>query len=154
MLYFSGFLNTSNFNKNYFESLNILKFEKNISKLLKAKDQSFLNTNTKNVLAHYKKISAKDSCVQVLTDDISFSYLLRKQTCTQSYIPATIIIDSLERRFIDQLKKSNPEIILYESNTTILLNKSNMPRIVDFINKNYTFFENFNGYIFYKKNKS
>ena len=154
VLYFSGFLNTSNFNKNYFESLNILKFEKNISKLLKAKDQSFLNTNTKNVLAHYKKISAKDSCVQVLTDDISFSYLLRKQTCTQSYIPATIIIDSLERRFIDQLKKSNPEIILYESNTTILLNKSNMPRIVDFINKNYTFFENFNGYVFYKKNKS
>ena len=154
ILSFTGITNNISLEKNFLKNQNIFNFKENILKLVSADDKDFLLDDTIRVLKRYEELSKKDSCIQVLTDDIAFSYLLKKKTCTQSYIPATIISGTLEKRFIDQLKKSNPEIILYESKINILLNKSNMPRIVDFINNNYTFFENFNGYIFYKKNKS
>ena len=154
ILSFTGITNNISLEKNFLKNQNIFNFKENILKLVSADDKDYLLDDTIRVLKRYEELSKKDSCIQVLTDDIAFSYLLKKKTCTQSYIPATIISDTLEKRFIDQLKKSNPEIILYESKINILLNKSNMPRVVDFINNNYTFFENFNGYIFYKKNKS
>ena len=65
-----------------------------------------------------------------------------------------IITKNMEEKFIAQLKVSNPQIILYESKNKVLFNKSNMPNAIEFVNKNYTFFENFEGYIFYEKNSS
>ena len=58
----------------------------------------------------------------------------------------------MERKFIEQLKLSSPNIILVESKTNILLNKNNMPKIVQYVNDNYSLHENYKGYIFYKKN--
>ena len=99
----------------------------------------------------YGELSSNDDCVQILTDDISFSYFLRKKTCTQTYIAATIITKDLEEKFITQLELASPEIILYESKNKILFNKLNMPEGIKFVNDNYSFLENYNGYIFYKK---
>ena len=60
----------------------------------------------------------------------------------------------LEEKFITQLKLANPEIILYDSENKILLNKLNMPKAMNFVDTNYAFSENFNGYVFYKKNNN
>ncbi len=151
ILYFSGLGNYNNFDKNYYKNLNIFNFKQNISNLLLAEDDAYLDDNIKSVLTKYKELTINDSCIQILTDDVSFPYLLKKQTCTQSYIPAAIITDSLEKKFISQLKESNPAIILYDSTSNLLLNKLNMPIITEFVNRNYRFFENYNGFIFYKK---
>ena len=150
-LYSAGIFEKKDLNNNYFINLNILNFPTNIVNLVKAKDELFLKKDHLEVLQRYKELSIKDDCIQILTDDIAFSYLLKKKTCTQIYIPAIIITKILEEKFITQLKLANPEIILYDSENKILFNKSNMPKAMNFVDINYTFFENFNGYVFYKK---
>ena len=87
-----------------------------------------------------------------MTDDVIFPYFLKKQTCTQFIFPSGQVLNGIsEDRFINQLKNSSPNIILYKSPNEILYNPLNMPKAVKFINDNYYFFENFNDYIFYKK---
>lgn len=155
ILFFLGVFDKKNFQNNYFKNLNIFNFQSNIFNLVKEKDKLFLKDDTLlEVLKRYEELSIKDNCVQILTDDITFSYLLKKKTCTQTYIPAVIITKNMEEKFIAQLKVSNPQIILYESKNKVLFNKSNMPNAIEFVNNNYTFFENFKGYIFYEKNSS
>ena len=66
--------------------------------------------------------------------------------------PNEIINGYTENKFINQLKLSSPNIILYKSPYNILTNYSNMPNALKYIEKEYSFFENFNNYIFYKKN--
>ena len=147
-LFLSGIFNK---NENIEVIKNIKNIKKNIKYLIEAKDDLYLNENSKSVLKYYKEISKQDNCIQILSDDIAFSYFLRKPTCTQFYIPAQIITGHTEKKFINQLKFAAPKIILYKSPNNILSNP-NMPNALAYINKEYSFFENYNNYIFYKKN--
>ena len=128
---------------------NFLNFKKNISNFIKTEDEVYIKNDTKLVLEYYKKLSQNDKCVQIFSDDIVFTYFLKKKSCTQFFIPPLIIKGSTEEKFINQLKKSSPSIILYKSTTKILSNP-NMPNALKYINKKYNFFSNYNGYIFYK----
>ena len=110
----------------------------------------YLKDDTKKVLKYYKKLSKEDECIQIFTDDVAFTYFLRKKSCTQFYITPQIINGFTEKKFIDQLKKASPSIILYRSKNNILVNYSNMPNAIKYIEEKYIFLEDFNGYIFYK----
>ena len=44
-----------------------------------------------------------------------------------------------------------PNIILYRSPTKLMLNYDNLQNAMKFVRDNYEFYENFDGYIFYKK---
>ena len=128
---------------------NILYFKKNILDFIKTEDESYIKNETKLVLEYYKKLSKNDTCVQIFSDDIVFTYFLKKKSCTQFYIPPLIINGSTEEKFINQLKKLLPNIILYQSPTKILSNP-NMSNALKYINEKYIFFSDYNGYIFYK----
>lgn len=129
--------------------------KKNILNLVEAKDEVYLTPNLLEIINYYKSISKNDNCIQILSDDIAFSYLLKKRTCTQFYIPsAQIIVGVTEKEFINQLAQSEPEIILYDSANKILSNekdKKNMPNVVNFIEDHYEFHSKIENYIFYKK---
>ena len=129
---------------------NFLKAKKNIITLVKAEDQLYLDEKTMSVLKYYKKISTSDKCIQVMTDDTAFPYLLRKPSCTQFYISSQIIKTYTEDKFINQLNEASPNYILYKSPNKILGNNLNMPKALKFINEKYSFFNEYNGYIFYK----
>ena len=141
-------------NKNSFFNKfnNILEFKKNISVFANINPEKFLSKKHKDIINFYRQISEDDDCVQIFTDDISFSYFLNKKTCTQFYIPAQIINGLTEDKFLYQFKKNSPKVILYESEYKILSNKKNMLKTTKFINNNYSFYKNYRGYIFYKKN--
>ena len=62
-----------------------------------------------------------------------------------------IVNDKIENKFILQLKKNSPSIILFNSDFKLLTNHNNMPLVIEYINKNYEYLKNFEGYIFYKK---
>ena len=47
--------------------------------------------------------------------------------------------------------KSSPNIILFNSPNNISLYRSNMPLTLKYVEEKYSFYENYNGYIFYKK---
>ena len=86
----------------------------------------------------------------ILSTAIFLSYLLKKPSCTQFYIPVQIISGVTESKFIEQLSKNSPEFLLYDSPNKVQLNRLNMPNALNYINEKYSFFENYNGYIIYK----
>ena len=151
-LFFSGAFSKSDNTKIIEKIQNIINSKKNITYLVKAEDDLYLKENTKSVLRYYNEISKDDNCIQVFTDDAAFTYFLRKPTCTQYVFISSIVNGYTESKFINQLKLASPNIILYKSPTIFLPNYSNMPNALKFINKNYSFLENYNDYIFYKKN--
>ena len=117
--------------------LKILDFKSNANSLINANDEEYLTNSYREFINYYAKISSEDNCVQVLTDDVSLPYLLKKPSCTQFYNPALILSGWNEKKFIDQIYKSKPSFILYSSPINILLNKNNMPNVNFFINNNY-----------------
>ena len=149
-LFILGIFNNDDHVKKIDKIKNVYNLKTNIFNLINAKDATYLTNDTKKVLKRYEQLSKEDTCIQILTDDISFTYFLRKKSCTQFYITAQIINGITEEKFIHQLKKAAPNIILYRSQNNILLNYSNMPNVTKYIKENYKFLEDFNGYIFYK----
>ena len=103
-------------------------------------------------LKYYSEVTREDNCVQVLSDDISLPYFLKKPSCTQFFIPAHILSGWNEDKFITQIKQSNSDFILYSSSLLWLSNKENMPNVVSFIKDNYYFYNNYMGWHIYKKN--
>jgi hypothetical protein len=152
-IFFLGGLSILTANSSLVKNIhNFINVKNNIKNLVQADDQLHLNKNYLSVINYYKKISKSDQCVQIISDDLSFAYLLKKPTCTQFFSPASVISGYTEDRFIEQLKISSPNFILYESPNNILKNQLNMPKALQYINLKYSFFENYNGYIFYKIN--
>ena len=135
-----------------FNFSNLLNIKNNISKLIYADDSKFLSEKYKIFLKYYSKLSKDDECIQILSDDIALPYLLKKPSCTQFFIPAHILIDWNEDKFIKQIQKSNAQFILYSSPLIWLNNKDNMPNVVSFIKSNYYLYNNYMGWHIYKKN--
>jgi len=145
-------LDIQNKHSGFFQNIkNVINSKQNITNLVQAEDNLYLSKNYQLILDRYKILSKKDNCIQILTDDISFPYFLRKPSCTQFYNPSSQILTGItENKFINQLNKSSPNIILYKSSNNVLLNFPNMPNVLKYINEKYSFLENYNGYIFYK----
>ncbi len=132
---------------------NIFNFKTNIQTLIYAEDELFLNDDYKIFLKYYSEISEDDDCVQILSDDVSLPYLLKKPSCTQFFIPAHILIGWNEDKFIEQINKSKPNFILYASPIIWLNNKKNMPNVDLYIKNNYNHYNDFKGWKIYEKNK-
>lgn len=140
-----------NINKISDKYLNFISAKKNISSLLKSKDEEFLKREKKELIQFYKELSEDDNCVQILTDDTALSYFLKKRTCTQFFTTAGISSNLIENKFITQLNKSLPKIILYDnSKYRLLSNHQNFPKAINFINSKYEFFKKFEEYTFFK----
>ena len=132
---------------------NLKNFKKNISYLLNAQDSNYLNNNYALIVKRYKELAQDDNCIQSFTDDISLPYFLKKPTCTKYFISGAQILNKKnEKNFINEFNTSLPKIILYDSPIKYLINPLNMPTTQKFINENYSFYEKFNLFIFYKKN--
>ena len=130
---------------------NIKSFKKNISNLIDANNNLYLDETTDSILKYYKEISKGDNCIQIFTDDTAFPFFLEKPSCTKYYFTSKIVKGYTEKDFIKQLKLASPNIILYRSPNQLLLNYSNMPEAESFINKEYSFFKNYKNFVFYKK---
>ena len=131
---------------------NILYVKNNIKELVQAEDNLFLESNVLALLKRYEELSKTDNCIQILSSDIALPYFLKKPSCTQFFTPTAQIFNGItENRFIDQLDKSSPNIILFKSPNIISLKPLNMPLTLKYVEEKYSFYENYNGYIFYKK---
>lgn len=163
LLIFFGFIFI---NKNFIldNFLKIKNYKNNLNSFLKTKDIEFLkkehiqNINGtfkySDILLLYKEISEDDTCVQVLTADVSFPYFLNKPTCTKFYNTVGIITQNLEKKFIEELSKSLPNIILFDSpikHLPTVKDQKNLRTLSKFISNNYQFYKDFKGFIFYKK---
>ncbi len=159
-------LTTISINNNLlFEKFSRIKnFKDNFYHLATLEDDKFLevehlqNINKKfkykDIINFYKNISKDDKCVQVLTADVSFPYFLNKPTCTKFYNTVGIITRNSEKKFISQLSSSKPKILLFDSPIKYLptiKDQTNMTYVFQYIKKNYQFYRNYHGFVFYKK---
>jgi len=151
MLFFSGYLNGKNQNSIQQKLNNLTNFNTNIKKLITANTRDRLKARDLFALQRYEILSSEDSCVQYFSDDNFFPFFLKKPTCTKFYLSNQIITDFNEEEFIFEFKKSMPNIILYKSPTKLMFNYDNLQNAMKFVRDNYEFYENFDGYIFYKK---
>ena len=154
-LYLSGIFNGDDNDTIVEKKQNLFSAKAKLTNLIQTKNEYYLEKDYKMILKYYKKLSESDKCIQVMSNDIVMPYLLEKPSCSQFFIPLLIMQGLTENKFISQLQKSSPKYILFDSPTSFLLiNHLNMPKAIKYINDNYSFFENINGFIFYKKKKN
>ena len=139
------------FQNNFSNLLNITNFNKNFYRLTKIDDSEFLTSDYKNFLNIYKDLIINEKCVQQFTDDNAIPYLVNKPTCTKFYVNAHIIKNWTENEFIEELKNSSPNYIVYSSEINWFKNRNNAPIADKFITKNYFLYENLSPWTIYKK---
>tara|TARA_B100000945_G_C20147981_1_gene487122 strand:+ start:102 stop:671 length:570 start_codon:yes stop_codon:yes gene_type:complete len=151
--FLGGYLNVKNQNSAQENIMNLINFNSNIKELIVKKTESQLKERDLSILQKYRELSVNDQCIQYFSDDNFFPYFLNKPTCTKFYLSNQILTNFSEDEFISQFKKSMPNVILYKSPTKLLFNYDNLQNANKFVRDNYEFYENFNGFIFYKKIK-
>ena len=113
-------------------------------------DNKTLNKDYHSFVKFYQNLTYEDNCVQVFTDNVSLPYFLDKPTCTRYYISNNLVTGWTDLSFINEFEKNKPKYILYSAPDKILVNKENMSTVISYVNKNYKFHVNFEGYIIYK----
>ena len=151
ILYLSGIINDKNSSTFQNKVNNLINFNQNLSILIKTDDLEYLKGNKLLAYKRYKELSKNDDCLQFFSDDNYFPFFIKKPTCTRYYLSNQIINNFSEDEFIAAFKQKLPNIILYRSPSNLLLNRRNLSGTINFINENYIFHEDYNGYIFYKK---
>ena len=124
---------------------------KNFQMITKINDESFLSKNYKEFINVYKDLVKDENCVQQFTDDNAIPYLVNKPTCTKFFVSAHIIQNWTEKNFIDELKNSKPNYIVYSSNINWFKSKKNAPMADRFILDNYFLYKDLSPWIIYKK---
>ena len=106
------------------------------------------------MLKYYKQISKKDNCVEIVTFDDAIPYLLKKPSCTKYWASWLASSTKSQKDYIKQLKKNEPEYILYYSDNRKFDGVGIYDRIElvnSFILTNYKKHEELDGYIILKK---
>lgn len=131
-----------------------LDFKKNsYEEFLSLEDKKFLNISTLKFIDFYSKISKDDNCFLNFTDDVMLNFLVKKPSCTRYYSPIFANTKNLQSDYISQLTFSAPTYLLYQSNQYIhdVYPSKKLKLVNNFIKSQYTFFEEIDGYIIYKK---
>ena len=100
----------------------------------------------------YKDLVKDENCVQQFTDDNAIPYLVNKPTCTKYYVNAHIIQNWTEENFIEELKYTNPNYIVYSSKINWFKSRNNAPNADKYILDNYYLFKDLSPWLIYKKN--
>ena len=103
------------YNHNHYKIGNIKNYKQNFTSLINLEDEIFLDQKTIKLIKYYKQISEKDNCVENITYDDAIPYLLKKPSCTKYWASWLASSTKSQKDYIKQLKKNEPEYILYYS---------------------------------------
>ena len=140
------------FQNNYLAILNIFDSSKNFQMITKINDDKFLSDDYQKFIKTYKDLVKDENCVQQFTDDNAIPYLVNKPTCTKYYVNAHIIQNWTEENFIEELKYTNPNYIVYSSKINWFKSRNNAPNADKYILDNYYLFKDLSPWLIYKKN--
>ncbi len=140
------------FQNNYLAILNIFDSSKNFQMITKINDDKFLSDDYQKFIKTYKDLIKDENCVQQFTDDNAIPYLVNKPTCTKYYVNAHIIQNWTEENFIEELKYTSPNYIVYSSKINWFKSRNNAPNADKYILDNYYLFKDLSPWLIYKKN--
>jgi hypothetical protein len=98
-------------------------------------DAYFLTQKQNNFLNNAQSLLTKNQCIQILSNDALYLYLLRKVNCTKFYFPITIGSDKNQNLLIDELK--DVKIILLDNDKSEFSPMFKLRLLKKFIDKNY-----------------
>ncbi len=132
----------------------LLNFNDNLNSLIYAEDKIYFRNEKSQYLGlinHYKKISKKDNCIQIITEETALPYLLKKKNCTNYFSPWYVSPKNIQKDFIKQLMKSKPPIILFSSREIRFMPK--FKQVVLYIEENYELHSKYKSWTFLKIKK-
>ena len=131
--------------------LNIFNPNKNFKMITKIDDKRFLENDYYEFIKIYKDLIKNENCVQQFTDDNAIPYLVEKPTCTKYYVNAHIVKNWTEDNFIEELRESKPNYIVYSSKINWFKVNNNAPNADKFILDNYFLYKDLSPWTIYKK---
>lgn len=115
----------------------------------------------KKFINYYRQLTEGDKCIQNFTEYLAISYFLNKSTCTSFYNAQFIQHGITDKKFLVEFKNNLPNFIIYTSPIVHIGKDGNLqqknlligiPKVDDFIKKNYLFYENYlNKWVILKK---
>ena len=136
------------FNFNLYNIKNIKFFSNNLNKLFNANDEAYLTDGKEKyikLISLYNELSAKDDCVQILSDETILPFLLKKKTCTKYYEIWILRPKEIQEKFIEDLRRTKPKIILKRKNT---LFTPELKYVEKYVDKTYEKFFDYDEWIF------
>jgi hypothetical protein len=137
-----------------FNYLNIKNFKERYIVYINQTDDFFMNNDTKDLIDYLKVVSLDDKCVQNFTYELAIPYLLNKPSCTPYYSSFLAGSTSLQKDYIDILKKAEPNFIVYKSDKFIIDGieiQERLSSVNNYINLNYKLHNKINHFLIYKK---
>lgn len=132
--------------------LNLFSSKSNINKLLNYSDKRFLNKNYQELIKKYKKLSYKDECVMVFTNEVALPYFFKKPTCSKYFLMYVATPIKIQENIIKDLKITIPEYLIYKSDIDIYGHSGNRLKLLDsYINEQYSFYKKLDYWQVYKK---
>ena len=122
------FYNNINFN-------NIHEYKSRLNEYVNLNDEYFLSTKQNKFLKNAQKLLSNNECIQTLSNDVLFLYLLRKTNCTKFYFPITIGSNKNQNLLINQMK--NVKIILLDSDINEFSPMFRLRLLKKYIDENY-----------------
>ncbi len=136
----------------FFDKININKikhYHKDIWSLINLPDKHFIDNNKSEFVQNFKKLTTNDNCFQNFTDDLILLYLIDKQSCTKFIASWLASPDHLQDEYINSLKKTKPNFIVYSSvyfKVDGIEMSDRLKKVNSFILENYQFYKNINNY--------
>ena len=114
---------------------NVYNYKNRLNDYVQLNDAHFLTQKQNNFLNNAQSLLTKNQCIQILSNDALYLYLLRKVNCTKFYFPITIGSDKNQNLLIDELK--DVKIILLDNDKSEFSPMFKLRLLKKFIDKNY-----------------
>lgn len=145
---FSIFMFLKNENTNI---KNITNFYSSSKSLINKNDFSFVNNDYKEFIIYYRNLIQDEKCVFIFTNENALPYFLKKPTCSKFYTAYTSSPESLQKRFVEEIRDKTPSYVVYESQIDYYDKPNVTLNIVNnYILDNYTLLEKINKWTIYK----
>ena len=145
---FSIFMFLKNENTNI---KNITNFYSSSKSLINKNDYSFVNNDYKEFIIYYRNLIQDEKCVLIFTNENALPYFLKKPTCSKFYTAYTSSPESLQKRFVEEIRDKIPSYVVYESQIDYYDKPNVTLNIVNnYILDNYTLLEKINKWTIYK----
>ena len=130
---------------------NITNFYSSSKSLINKNDFSFVNNDYKEFIIYYRNLIKDDKCVLIFTNENALPYFLKKPTCSKFYTAYTSSPESLQKRFVEEIRDKIPSYVVYESQIDYYDKPNVTLNIVNnYILDNYTLLEKINKWTIYK----
>ena len=130
---------------------NITNFYSSSKSLINKNDFSFVNNDYKEFIIYYRNLIQDEKCVLIFTNENALPYFLKKPTCSKFYTAYTSSPESLQKRFVEEIRDKIPSYVVYESQIDYYDKPNVTLNIVNnYILDNYTLLEKINKWTIYK----